>query len=225
MTSGAPHPVVVLAAHGERRGPGTNRRLQALAAALQARLPTTQVRTSLVNEPGSTTAAIGAAERAVIFPVLFSDGFFYDRLQSEVSETAWSLAPPLALWPEFAPFLARQVDEAGLPVLLVAHGSKRPGRSSAVAMELAGRLAARGADIRCGFLEEPPLATAVAAEMAGPFALIGLFFGEGLHGGEDFRALAALPGVQRSVTVGEMPGLDELFEARIRNALATIPHS
>ena len=226
MTCGAaPPPVIVLAAHGERRGPGTNRRLHALAAALQARLPDTPVRPSRVNEPASTLTAIAGAERAIVLPVLFSDGFFYTRLRSEVSESGWSLAPPLALWPEFAPFLSRQIDETGAPVLLVAHGSKRPGRSSAVAIELAGTLAADGRDVRCGFLEEQPFAAAVAAEMEGPFALVGLFFGEGLHGGEDFRALSDMPGVRRAVTVGDMPGLDDLFETRIRKMLATIPRS
>ncbi len=219
-------PAIVLAAHGERRGTGENRRLQTLAGELQRRIPEAKVVWALVNEAGSVGEAIAAsgASRAIVLPALFSDGFFFDRLTSEVQGAGQVVAPPMALWPGFVPFLNDQLPGTQ-PLLLVAHGSKRPGRSAAVALEIAAGLRASGRKVQCGFLEEAPFAAQVAAAMPGPFTLAGLFLGQGLHGGEDFRALAALPGVQAAVTVGEMPGLDDLFEAAARDRLATILHS
>jgi len=226
MPPDAPRPVIVLAAHGERHpGPSATRRLPALTPRLQPRLPQADIRCSLVNEPGSTTAAIGSAKHALVLPLLFSDGFFFEKLRSELAMDGHLLASPLALWPEFAPFISQATSPADCPLVLVAHGSKRPGRSSQVARQIARDLSSSGRDVRCGFLEEPPIAQSVAAELNGPFDLFGLFFGDGLHGGGDFRALASLPGVRRAITGGEIPGLDQLIETKARECLATIPHS
>jgi hypothetical protein len=217
---------IIIAAHGESAGVGDNRRLMALSSQVQTRFPDLSVSWALVNEPRSVAAAIErcADGRALILPALFSDGYFHEKLLDTVAGTGVEVAPPLALWPEFVEFLVANLP-VGDPVLLVAHGSKRPGRSAASARELAAGLEAAGLDVRCGFLEEAPFAADVAAGMVGPFTLAGLFLGEGLHGGGDFAALAGLPGVRAALTVGGLDGLGDLFANRVREWLATMSHS
>lgn len=225
LPESADRPTILVTAHGERRGGGENLRLRHLTSQLELMLPEAEVRWALLNEPGHAKAALADAGRAIVVPILFSDGYFYQRLFGEVSGPSRIVAPPLGLWPDFASFLANGLTAPDCSVLLVAHGSKGGGRSSAAARDLAAGLEAVGFTVECGFLEEEPFAVDVAVGMAGPYALIGLFFGDGLHGGEDFRSLAARPGVRTAVTVGEMSGLAGLIAAETRRLLATMPRS
>jgi sirohydrochlorin ferrochelatase len=215
-------PVVLLAAHGERGGAANNARLAGLVGQVAALLPDADVGSILVNVEGVAEAALQAcADRpVVVLPLLFSDGFFFERrLKPFIAPPKQILAPPLALWPAFAPFLAdnlahRLMARSADPrVILVAHGSRTPGRSSAVAHRLAQQLQARYGRIEAVFLEEPPLAADVIAAAEAPYALVGLFFGAGMHGAEDFDRLAALaPQVPEvAFTVGELPGLAGLL--------------
>jgi len=227
----ASRPVVLLAAHGERGGAANNARLAGLVEQVAALLPDADVGSILVNVEGVAEAALKACgdRQVVLLPLLFSDGFFYDqRLKSFVTGPKQTLAPPLALWPSFAPFLAdnlahRLMARSADPrVFLVAHGSRTPGRSSAVAQRLAQQLQARYGRIEAVFLEEPPFAADAIRLAEAPYALVGLFFGAGLHGAEDFDRLAAtaphLP--ETAFTAGDLPGLASLLAEEARTRLA-----
>ncbi len=75
--------------------------------------------------------------------------------------------------------------------------------------------------IEVGFLEEAPLAAEVIARTEAPWSAIGLFLGEGIHGGEDFDVLtstAPTPPVA-AFTAGELPGLPGLIAAEARDRL------
>ena len=180
--------------------------------------------------PAALTVAFAACEarRLIVLPLLFSDGYFFGkRLKPFVTGPAQTLAAPLALWPSFAPFLSdnlalRTISHAADPrVALIAHGSKTPGRSAACARIVAQQMQAQYGRIEVGFLEEPPLAVEVAAQMEAPWAAVGLFLGEGMHGGEDFDVLvatAAQPPVA-AFTAGELPGLGRLIAAQARELL------
>ena len=227
--------VILLAAHGERGGAANNARLARIVDEVGAAVPEADVGSVLVNVEGvveRTLAACGARP-VVCLPLLFSDGYFYEqRLKPAFVGARQKLAPPLALWRSFAPFLAdnlalRTISHAADPrVVLVAHGSKTPqskegGRSAACARVVAAQMQARYGRIEVGFLEETPLARDVIAQTEAPWSAIGLFLGEGMHGGEDFDVLAstARQAPVAAFTAGELPGLPGLIAAEARERL------
>lgn len=223
-------PVILLAAHGERGGAANNERLAGIVAAVGAALPEADVGSVLVNVEGVTERALEACgdRRVLCLPLLFSDGFFYEkRLMPAFGAARHELAPPLALWRSFAPFLAdnlalRTISHAADPrVVLVAHGSKQTGRSAVCARQVAALMQARYGRIEVGFLEEPPFAGEVVAQTEVPWSAIGLFLGEGMHGGEDFDVLVATAPNRpvAAFTVGELPGLPGLIAAEARDRL------
>jgi sirohydrochlorin ferrochelatase len=229
-------PVVLLAAHGERGGEANNARLAALTAEVGALVPEADVGSVLVSVEGlvaRTLEACGTRPVACL-PLLFSDGYFYTaRLKPHFDGKARRLAQPLAFWPGFAPFLAdnlalRLISHSADPrVVLVAHGSKRPGRSAEAARRIAGQLQARYGRVEAAFLEEAPFARDVIARIEPPYAAVGLFFGAGLHGAEDFDVLVATAPTLpiAAFTVGDLPGLAGLTADHARAALADIRSS
>ncbi len=224
---------MLLAAHGERGGAANNARLAQVTAEVQARLPQADVGSVLVNVEGVVAAAVAAcgARPVVGLPLLFSDGFFHtERLAPNFRAPTTALAAPLALWPSFAPFLADNLAlrllarHADPRVVLVAHGSSRSGRSAECARRVAAQLGARYGRVEAAFLEESPFASDAIRDIEPPYAAIGLFFGEGRHGGEDFDLLTAgapTPPVA-AFTAGELPGLPGLLAAEARRLLATL---
>ena len=223
-------PVILLAAHGERGGAPNNARLSGIVEEVGRALPEADVGSILVNVEGVVERAVAAcgARRLIVLPLLFSDGYFFEkRLKPFVAGPGRTLARPLALWPSFAPFLAdnlalRTMSHAADPrVVLVAHGSKQPGRSAACARIVAQAMQARYGRIEVGFLEEPPFAVDVVAHAEPPWTAVGLFLGEGMHGGEDFDVLASTaprPPVA-AFTAGELPGLPSLVADEARALL------
>jgi sirohydrochlorin ferrochelatase len=223
-------PVILLAAHGERGGASKNARLAKITEEVGQAIPEADVGSVLVNVEGVVAKALAACgSRPVLcLPLLFSDGWFYtERLKSHFTAPDHKLAPPLAMWRSFAPFLSdnlalRLISQSADPrVVLVAHGSKKPGRSAACARKVAAQMQARYGRIEVGFLEEPPFAKDVVARAEPPYSCIGLFLGEGLHGGEDFDVLvstAPTPPIA-AFTAGELPGLSGLVVAEAKERL------
>ena len=192
--------VVLLAAHGERGGAANNARLAALVAEVGTLIPEADVGSALVSVEGLLPRTLQAcqARPVVCLPLLFSDGYFYgERLKPHFDGKARRLGQPLAFWPGFAPFLADNLalrliaHNADPRVLLIAHGSQRPGKSAEAARRVAVQLQARYGRVETAFLEEAPFAREAIARMAPPYAAVGLFFGAGLHGAEDFDVLVA----------------------------------
>ena len=223
-------PVILLAAHGERGGAANNARLARIVADVGAMIPEVDVGSVLVNVEGVTERALAACgERSVVcLPLLFSDGYFYQqRLKSAFTAANHLLAPPLALWRSFAPFLAdnlalRTISHAADPrVVLVAHGSKQTGRSALCARQVGALMQARYGRVEVAFLEEAPFARDAAAAAEPPWSAVGLFLGEGLHGGEDFDVLVstAQHAPVAAFTAGELPGLAGLVAAEARDRL------
>jgi sirohydrochlorin ferrochelatase len=226
-------PVILLAAHGERGGAANNARLAGIVEQVGQAIPEADVGSVLVNLEGVVERAIAAcgSRSVLVLPLLFSDGYFFEhRLKPHVTGPGHTLRPPLAIWRGFAPFLAdnlalRTISHAADPrVVLVAHGSKTPGRSSACARQVAVAMQARYGRIEAGFLEEAPFAADVVAATEAPWAAVGLFLGEGMHGGEDFDVLVSTARQQpiAAFTVGELPGLPGLIAAEAREWLVKL---
>jgi hypothetical protein len=79
------------------------------------------------------------------------------------------------------------------------------------------------ADVRVSFLDEPPSLEIAVSKISGPVAVVGLFSGEGLHGGHDaMRLMAQLK--RKDViyvgNVGAFPGLEKLIATAVDNAIA-----
>ena len=223
-------PVILLAAHGERGGAANNARLAKLVDDVGAAIPEADVGSILVNVEGVAERALAACSgrKVVCLPLLFSDGFFYTRrLKPYFVAPEHRLAPPLAMWRSFAPFLAdnlalRTISHAADPrVVLVAHGSKQTGRSAACARQVAGLMQARYGRIEVGFLEEAPFARDLVAAAEPPWSAVGLFLGEGMQGGEDFDVLVATArnAPVAAFTAGDLPGLANLIVAEARDRL------
>jgi sirohydrochlorin ferrochelatase len=227
----ADRPVILLAAHGERGGAAKNARLAGLVEEVGKALPDADVGSVLVNVEGLVAKTVAACGQRLVLclPLLFSDGYFYqERLKPFFAGAAQKLAPPVALWRSFAPFLAdnlalRLISHSADPrVVLVAHGSKKPGRSAECARKVATQMQARYGRVEVGFLEETPFAKDVVARTDPPWSAIGLFLGEGLHGGEDFDVLVSTARTTpvAAFTAGELPGLAGLIAAEARDRLA-----
>ena len=227
----ADRPVILLAAHGERGGAAKNARLAEIVAQVGRAIPEADVGSILVNVEGLVQRTLAACgdRRVLCLPLLFSDGYFYEqRLRPFFHAPNHTLAPPLALWRAFAPFLAdnlalRLISHSADPrVVLIAHGSKEPGRSGECARLVAERMGNRYGRIEVGFLEEHPFAIDVIALVQPPYSCVGLFFGEGLHGSQDFDVLvstARTPPIA-AFTAGELPGLPGLVAAEARERLS-----
>lgn len=222
-------PVILLAAHGERGGAAKNERLSEITEAVGKALPEADVGSVLVNVEGLVAKTLAACgDRPVLcLPLLFSDGYFYEQRLKPFFNDAQKLAPPLALWRSFAPFISdnlalRLISHSADPrVVLVAHGSKQTGRSAECARKVAAQLQARYGRVEVGFLEEAPFASEVIAKVEPPYSCIGLFLGEGLHGGVDFDVLvsSAPTPAAAAFTAGELPGLPSLIAAEARERL------
>lgn len=226
-------PVILLAAHGERGGAANNARLAGLVEAVGAAVPEADVGSILVNVDGVVERTLEACgtRLVVCLPLLFSDGYFHaQKLKPHFGGGGRVLAPPLALWRSFAPFLSdnlalRTISHAADPrVVLVAHGSRRPGRSAACARLVGQQMQARYGRVEVGFLEEAPFAADVVAAVEPPWVAVGLFLGEGLHGGVDFDVLVSTAprAPVAAFTAGELPGLAGLIAAEARS-LAALP--
>lgn len=226
-------PAVILAAHGERGGAGDNERLQKLADDVAAAVPHADVGWVLVNEQDAVPRCLAEVGESptVLLPLLFSDGFFHqERLRPHVVGSHRRLADVLAFWPEFPVFLAdnlahrlaaRLVDPR---VVLIAHGSSKSRASAEAAGHVAAALQDRFGQVTTAFLEEAPFAADVLEEADPPYAMIGLFFGAGMHGAEDFSRLAANAPNRPAAkfTVGELPGFADLVTHKALQELAKL---
>jgi sirohydrochlorin ferrochelatase len=106
----------------------------------------------------------------------------------------------------------------------MAQGSTQDQASYIATTELADRLGKlqRFSDVEAVFLEQPPTLTDVLSRQSGPVVVVGLFVGDGLHGGEDVaRLIAAL---QRSDivfagNVGTWPEIADIVAAAVASAI------
>ncbi len=168
---------VVLVAHGSPSDPlPPDRALHDLAGRVQALLPGATVRAGTLAMPGSLEAAL-IGDTALIYPFFMAEGWFTQReLPRRAAAVGCHAAilPPFGLEPDL-PDLIRRVtlaaaDQAGIApatadLILVAHGSRSPGRAKEAPLLMAETLRriTPFAAIRPAFIEEPPLVADVAA--------------------------------------------------------------
>lgn len=204
-------PVLVLVAHGSEKRPQSVDFLRALADDLRG-----QGRFSVVEalfmrgQPsvsvfGAIVAAAGPTTPVVVAPVFMGRGYYTDELVPQALGLAKISHPvvyadPVGCHPQMPHLIAAKAQSvaraAGLDpkhsgLMLVAHGSSRPGGSGDTPKAMAHAIAAQGgfARVETSFLEQAPR----AADWRETFptedvVVIPLVLAQGLHGTRDIPA-------------------------------------
>ncbi len=195
---------LLIVAHGDRGGTEDNRLALSVAERLRETGGYAGVAVGYVRgHPALQEAAaeLGAA-RLRVYPLFMSDGYYVKKAIPErlgVGEEGAPevrIEPPIGVHPDLPGLLAdaaaRTVREAEKEptdhnLLLVAHGSSKSSASADAAAAVGDEIRAQGRfrEVTLAFLEEPPFLDDALASAAGPLCVLGLFVGQGMHGGED----------------------------------------
>lgn len=196
-------PALLIVSHGERGGLRQDRLSQNLVARLRDTGSYRDVEACFVSKEPTlkTIMADLSPGPAVVYPVFMSDGYFVMQaipkmLEGETDRRQIEVATPVGLSPGLAELVAQHGEAAAqavgffaqdIKLLLVAHGSKSDPASRNAAQCVASALAMeqRFAGIELAFLEESPFLDDHIKVVEGPVVVVGLFAGEGLHGGVD----------------------------------------
>lgn len=222
---------LLLAAHGERRPGAENEGAQQLAAVLAKRAAATAVEVGFLKGSPSIAEAVQrlSGYDLLVYPLFLADGYFTRKLLPRQLEEAGAfgrgratcLLPPLGLDPALVDLMLDQAaavaHSQGWPtfhtnLVLLAHGSSNNPASRLATEQMAETLAARAvfARVRIAFLEEPPSLSDAVARLTEPVVVVGLFAGEGLHGGGDAPQLIAEIGRSDVVSAGNIGGFAAL---------------
>jgi sirohydrochlorin ferrochelatase len=233
---------LLLAAHGERRTGSDNEGVAQLAARLRALGLASAVGFGFVKGAPSIGEAVRhlAGCDLLVYPLFLSDGYFTQTLLPRQLSEAGAFAegrtvrmlPPLGLDPALVDLVldraravadAQDWPEARTALVLLAHGSSNNPASRRAAERIAKNIAGRNAfaRVRPAFLEEAPFLGDAIVGWLGPALVIGLFAGEGLHGGDDVpQRVAELnrPDLAFAGNVGAFETLPDVIAAAIRRA-------
>jgi sirohydrochlorin cobaltochelatase len=241
LISSLPPFALLVAAHGERRAGADNDGVARLAADLVARHLAAEIGVGFIKGVPGVAEALEAfaSPEVVVYPLFLADGYFsrvrlpqlIAAAQSEpASRRRIRVLPPLGLDPALAGVVAARAEAAGasfapalVTLVLLAHGTPRDPASRRATEAMAGRIAASGrfAAVRSAFLEEPPSLVAVLADVAGPAVVVGLFAGDGLHGGIDGPQLVgkiARADVVWAGNAGNFTEIADVVAAAVRDA-------
>lgn len=222
---------LLIAAHGERRTGAANEGAAQLAVDLMRRNLAEEIGIGFINgipKIDETLRAFASAS-VLVYPLFLSDGYFNRvRLPQLLAKgSGWRnvrVLPPLGLDPALVVLVADKaastLAQAGLAtsratVVLLAHGSSSDPASREATESMADRLGHDGRflAVRCAFLDERPSLSESIADVSGPVVVVGLFAGEGLHGGADVPQLLgslARDGVVFAGNVGAFDGIADL---------------
>jgi sirohydrochlorin ferrochelatase len=234
---------LLLAAHGERRDGAGNEGVARMAGDLAARDLAAEIGVGFIKGfPGiAETLRAFASRDVLVYPLFLADGYFNRVRLPQLIAAAQAppamqrrirVLPPLGLDPALADIVAGRADAVAVgagfaaslaTLVLLAHGTPRDPASRLATHAMADRLGASGrfAAIRPAFLEEPPSLADVLADAAGPAVVVGLFTGEGLHGGGDVPQLVdeiARADVVFAGNVGTFTEIIDVVAAAVRDA-------
>lgn len=231
---------MLLAAHGERRPDAGNEGVFRIARGLSDR--GLAVAVGFISGVPSVKEALHwlSADRILVYPLFASSGYFSrDRLVQILDEANndgrdIEMLTPLGLDPGLPDIVLEQAKDAArehgfaldaCTVILLAHGSKRNPASRQSTERMARAIADRAIfrKVEIAFLEEQPSLDDVAASVAGPAVVVGLFSGEGLHGAKDAPRLVARlkrADVAFAGIMGSVPGVERLVARAVAEALS-----
>ncbi|RKF17081.1 cobalamin biosynthesis protein CbiX [Roseovarius spongiae] len=221
----------IIVSHGQPSDPDP---AEAALARQAPELPGWFVQTATLAKRGSLESALSRAGAApVIYPMFMTDGWFVrsalrDRLRDVKAPV---VLPPLGVDPglpdvalqALAAELDRQGWSAGETTLLVtAHGSGRSRNSARDTQRFVERLGERApfAELRIGYVEEPPHLGEAAALCPRQSICLPFFAADGGHVQEDIPQALQATGFAGPcmAPVGLLPGIGRLMARAIAGA-------
>ena len=241
---------LMIAAHGRRdAGRHSNESIFHLADNVAARIGGVQVGCGFINGVPSIAEAIESlvAANTIVYPLFMAAGYFGRTVLNRLIEAkkrlrqgrSITMLPPLGLEPALADLVVAKAAVAaashGVSVqhatlVLLAHGSSRDPHSAIAAEQTAKRACAHQlfGNVRVSFLDQPPSLAATVSEIRGPIGIVGLFSGDGLHGGHDAARLMVQLDRADAIYVGNVglfPGLETLIARTVSGKIAELDHA
>lgn len=202
---------LVLVAHGSARHPTSAAPVQALAALLAARGDWDRVDAVFMKQEPLAAGLLDRldADQVVVVPVFAGQGYYTDTLipaalgLDRAGDRA-RYTPPVGCHPRLPALLAARARAraaaagwaaADCALVLVAHGSSRPGGSGGTAHAIAAAIAATGgfAQVVTVFLEQAPRAADWADLVRrSRVVVLPLLIAQGMHASQDLPPLFGL---------------------------------
>lgn len=206
---------LVLAAHGSARHAGSRLPTERLAEEIRRRGCFAEVQACYLKEPPFLGEALSLVSAATVYvvPNFAGDGDMARRRVpaamgltgrvTRIGHREIHYTEPVGSHPIIPQLLRERIDAllaanaltaGSVSVLLVGHGSSRPG-SSATAEAIANTLRLGGGygEVLTAFLEQEPLVAAWAQQVSFPEVVVApLLIAEGLHGSNDIPPLFGL---------------------------------
>lgn len=199
---------LLIVAHGERGGAGEDRLTHDLVERIAAGGRYDGVAAGFIrSKPSVAEARDGLPDGPLsVYPLFMSAGYYVTTaIPRDLGMAAdgrdargrpVTILRPLGLHPGLPGLVAELasarascagIDPGAATLLLVAHGSSKDGKSRDAALAVARAIETGGrfARVDTAFLEEAPFLDGALSAVPGPAVMVGLFVGEGMHGGED----------------------------------------
>jgi sirohydrochlorin cobaltochelatase len=207
---------LILVGHGSVHHPDGAAPVLALADSISARGVFGQVLAGFMKQAPSLAQARAAATmpRVVVVPVFAGKGYYTDRLipdafglsgpVTEQDGRRFFYTDPVGSHPRLPALLASRAAKAAqgagmaacaASLLLIAHGSSRPGGAGDTPRAIAAAIAAMGTFVDVGlvFLEQEPFADRWRDAVAGPDVVtLPLLVAQGMHASRDIPPLFGL---------------------------------
>ncbi|WP_212524742.1 CbiX/SirB N-terminal domain-containing protein [Actibacterium sp. MT2.3-13A] len=237
----APPPEALIVAHGQPGDPApAEAEIAALARRVGAELPGWRVRGATLAAPGALEAALGAcAAPPLVYPLFMTDGWFVtSQLPARLGNRAGRVLAPLGLDPALPALAAGALTQAARArgwasresrVIIAGHGSGRSRNSARATEGFARALAALTdfADIRTGYVEEPPFLRDAAAGMGAQALCLPFFAARRGHVIDDIPAALEAAAFAGDILdpIGLHPGVPALIARALRAAAPPRPSS
>ncbi|MBX9633720.1 MAG: hypothetical protein K2X44_01955 [Magnetospirillum sp.] len=249
---------IILVGHGSARHPESAEPIHALAEALKARGPWAEVAAVFMKQSPRLDEALALvqAERVVIVPVFAGKGFYTDTLIPREMGLSGPITrrdgrvliytEPAGCDPRIPGLMACRADgvvrSAGIDpttasLLLIAHGSARPGGSGDTPKAIAAAITAMNhfAETRLVFLEQEPFARDWQNHITGTGELVvlPLLVAQGMHASQDIPPLFGFPPggtgpvevagrqARLATNLGAEPELVDIIATMVERALRT----
>jgi sirohydrochlorin cobaltochelatase len=211
-----PEPVInsgsqalLIAAHGDCGGQGGNVLASELARRMRqsGRYSEVAVGYMRCSPTIEETAAHITSSCISLYPLFMGNGYYINEaIPKRLGITngidalghCVNIQKPLGLHPDLPDLLltaaadaamVKAIDPRSATLLLVAHGSASSPHSSAAAQSIRHQMADRNlfATVELSFLEEEPIFSSALKTANRPTFVLGLFAGDGMHGGDDIH--------------------------------------
>ncbi len=229
---------LILAAHGDQAGVDPNAVLRATADRVRELTGLSFVRAGVLKGHPLIEEVLSEAEhegvhRVVVYPLFMAAGYFVKKVLPERVRNAGftgdvAFAEPLGLDLSMPKLMLDEAVAAagkagfapgGTRLLIVGHGSKVGPASADATRLVASRLADLSPfkSIEVAFLEEEPFVEAALRASADPTVVLGFFFGDGLHAGEDVPEAISETGAAAiyAGSIGASAGIADVIQAAL----------